>query len=61
MASGKKNRATSFILSIVFTTTTDTTIIISAKITVSEIFKSEPFAGSRYKFKTFYIQIRLDA
>jgi hypothetical protein len=31
----------------------------AVKATVSKVFKPEPFAGSRFKFKAFYTQIKL--
>jgi hypothetical protein len=31
----------------------------AVKITISKIFKPEPFVDSRFKFKAFYTQIKL--
>jgi hypothetical protein len=59
MALKDKKRAVSFILNMAIITATDTIITTFIKTTISKISKSEPFAGSRYKFKVFCTQIRL--
>jgi hypothetical protein len=58
MAFKEKNRIVNFISNIVLTTATANTI--AAKTTILEIFKSKPFVDFRFKFKAFYIQVRLN-
>jgi hypothetical protein len=53
MSERGKDRAASPILSMAFIVTVVTTTVV-VKATVSEVSKSEPFAGSRFKFKVFY-------
>jgi hypothetical protein len=57
MSGRGKDRVVSPTPSIVLTATT-ATITAAAKATVLEVFKPEPFAGSR--FKVFCTQIRLE-
>jgi hypothetical protein len=59
MTPGDKERAVSSIPNIDFNAAT-TAIIIPIKATTLEVFKSESFAGFRYKFKAFCTQIHLD-
>jgi hypothetical protein len=40
-------------------TATAATATAAAKATAPEVSKPEPFAGSRFKFKVFYTQIKL--
>jgi hypothetical protein len=56
MSERDKDRAVSPILSMASTAATVT----DAKATAPEVSKPEPFAGSRFKFKAFYTQVRLD-
>jgi hypothetical protein len=57
MSGRGKDRTVSPILSIALIATVVTATAV-VKATVSEIFKPEPFAGSRFKFKVFYTQIK---
>jgi hypothetical protein len=58
MSGRGKNRAASPILSMA-STATAVTATAAVKATAPEISKPEPFAGSRFKFKVFYTQIKL--
>jgi hypothetical protein len=54
MSERGKDRAVSSILSMA-SIVTEVTATAAAKATVSEVFKPEPFADSRFKFKAFCI------
>jgi hypothetical protein len=41
-------------------TVTAATATAAAKATAPKVSKPEPFAGSRFKFKAFYTQIKLE-
>jgi hypothetical protein len=43
-------------MAFIVTAVTTTAVV---KATVFKIFKPEPFVGSRFKFKVFYLQIKL--
>jgi hypothetical protein len=57
MAPIGKERATSPALSV--TTTSAIVAGNGGKAPAPEVFKPDPFAGSRFKFKAFYTQVRL--
>jgi hypothetical protein len=60
MAPSGKERVLSLILSVATTLATVATIAGNTiKVPVSEVFKSDPFAESKFKFKAFYTQVRL--
>jgi hypothetical protein len=60
MAPLGKERALNSTLSVATTSVTMATIVgNTSKVPVLEIFKLDPFAGSRFKFKAFYTQVRL--